>query len=294
MKILVVGSEGSIGTKRKLILESVGHKVEGVDVKTEKQMSSKLVKEFDAVLLCTPPNTLCKLANECIEAETPFFMEKPGATCFREFIPIVNAVEKKGMPSMVACNLRFTAEYRAIEEALPNIGKPLYANAEFGYFLPWWRDGQYRTYYSAYRMAGGGILMDAIHEIDYVTNLFGPPSNLKACMVKIENSGELADLDSEDSATLLGIYKTGPAITIHLDYLQRAYKRTFCAVGTKGRIDQTFNVQGSTDMYKREMQHFLDCVKKGDDTLNPVSRWSGILEFVDNMRSNTKKKEEDD
>lgn len=285
MRIAIVGSEGSIGKKRSLILESMGHKVVRYDKVLKNVFNHIQAKEVDGVIACTPPADLCDVARDCITSRTPFFLEKPGATNFREFLSVVGMVEKSDMPTMVACNLRFTSEYKAIKESLPNIGKPVFASAEFGYFLPWWREGNYKTYYSCFRMAGGGVLMDAIHEIDYMSDLFGMPKTLSNCMVKKENSGELEALDCEDNVTLLGIYNNGPAITIHLDYLQRAYKRTFSAVGTKGRIDQVFNVQGSSNMYRNEMQHFIDCIKTGKESINPIERWSEILEFVDKIRN---------
>lgn len=285
MKLLVVGAEGSIGKKRKALLEEMGHKVTGIDVGSKVLMGVNTASQYDAVFLCTPPNTLVEMAKDCCHAGVPFFVEKPAAANFREFLPLVSLAEKKNILNMVACNIRFTTEYKAIQDALPNIGKPLYVNAECGYFLPFWRPGEYRTYYSCYRMAGGGVLMDSIHELDYIFELFGMPDKFKAVMAKVDRSGELKDLDCEDSVTFLAIYNGGPVITVHLDYLQRAYKRTFCAVGTKGRIDQIFNVQGSTAMYKAEMGHFLHCVKNNIETVNPVDRWSKVLEFVDKIRS---------
>jgi predicted dehydrogenase len=283
LKLLVIGAKGSIGKRRMTLLEEMGHEVTGIDVETI--ISAKLVKEYEAAFICTPPNTQVRLAYICAENGVPIFVEKPGATNYREFLSLVGVCQKKSVVNMVACNLRFTSEFKAIQDSLPNIGKPIYATAEFGFHLPSWRDGNYKNYYSCFRMAGGGILLDAIHELDYLFALFGmpDPKTVIATAAKIEHTGEL-DIESEDSATLFFIYKNGPSATVHLDYLQRSYKRAFSAVGTKGRIDQVFNVQGSNAMYKAEMKHFLDCVKSGKETVKDVYQHSLILEFVDKVK----------
>jgi predicted dehydrogenase len=214
VKLLVIGAKGSIGKRRFGILEDLGHKVKGVDVETP--ITPKLVKEYDATFICTPPNTEVDLALQCVGAEKPFFLEKPGAVDFRDFLALSSKCANSDIPNMVSCNLRFTNEFKAIQDSLPNLGKPMYATAEFGYFLPFWRPGEYRTYYSCYRVAGGGVILDAIHEFDYVTALFGMPKQFKAVMAKTDNSGEMEGLEVEDSASLFLIYKNGPAVSIHV------------------------------------------------------------------------------
>lgn len=293
MQLAIIGSEGSIGKRRKGILEELGHTVTGFDDKLGSIFDKKAAKEFDAAFICVPPVSCVKVASDCADSKLPFFLEKPGAVSYREFLTVVGKAEKSNVINMVACNLRFTSEYRAIQDALPNIGKPIYTHAEFGYFLPFWRPGEYRTYYSCYRMAGGGILMDSIHELDYMFSLFGHPDKPVATVVAVENTRELADLDAEDTANVYLLYKTGLNMVIHMDYLQRCYKRTFSAVGTKGRIDQTFNVQGSNAMYRDEMKHFLECVRKGTETVKDVHSHAKLLEFIDKSRQKPKVEEDD-
>ena len=284
MQLAVVGSAGSIGARRKRLLEEMGHKVQGFDVKDHTPFSASHAKNFDAVFVCTPPLDQTNTAYECAQREVPFFLEKPGAISFRSFLPLTSVCEKTGVVNMVACNLRFTAEFAAIKASMARIGKPLYATAEFGYYLPFWREGDYRTYYSSYRMAGGGILMDAIHELDYVAALFGDLNKAETTF-RLESTDEL-DMEVEDSASLFITYKAGPAVAVHLDYLQRSYKRTFSLVGTKGRIDQTFNVQGSDSMYRDEMKHFLDCVKSKEPTIKDVFQHARLLEYLEKIEVN--------
>lgn len=282
MKLLVVGAAGSIGKRRMGLLEQTSNEVHGID--KEVLLTPRLAKEFDAVFICTPPTKHVNMGLICSEAGVPFFLEKPGATGLREFLPLATSVEKSGVTNMVACNLRFTNEYKYISESLPNLGKLVYVTAEFGYFLPFWRSGEYRTYYSAYKAAGGGIMMDAIHEYDYAFSLFGHPKPGKDFVsAHIQHTKEL-DIEVEDSCNVMVGYSHGPDLVVHLDYLQRTYKRTFHAVGTKGVLDVVFNVQGSDQMYRNEMKHFLDCVKKGEETCNPVWKHQNTLDFIEAIK----------
>ncbi len=288
MKLLVIGAKGSIGKRRLGLLEQTSHDVRGIDVETV--VTPRLLKGFDAAFICTPPNTHAALGTACSDAGVPFFLEKPGATGLRDFMPLAVSVEKSKVINMIACNLRFTNEYKYIQDSLANLGKLLYANAEFGYFLPFWRTGEYRTYYSAYKAAGGGIMMDAIHEFDYIFSLFGHPKLGKDFVsAHIQHTKEL-DMEVEDSINVMIGYQHGPDMIVHLDYLQRAYRRSFRAVGTKGALDVTFNVQGSDQMYRAEMKHFLDCVRKGEETINPVWKHQATLDFIDALKDKAENK----
>jgi predicted dehydrogenase len=263
-------------------LEDLGHKVDGVDI--DDVISQRVLKDYEAVLICTPPNKHTEFAGMCAGVDVPFFLEKPGAIGYRDFVNLEGKVEKSKAINMVACNLRFTPEFRYIQDAKSRIGKPLFATAEFGYYLPWWRKGDYKNYYSCYAMAGGGVLYDAIHEFDYIFTLFGHPDRKAFAASHVTNSGVL-DMDVEDAANVFIGYKNGPDVVLHLDYLQRIYRREFHCIGTAGRIDTVFNVADNNEMYRDEMKHFLECVKKGEETCNPVWRHSLTLQFLDEMKT---------
>lgn len=280
---MVVGSEGSIGKRRARLLEEMGHRIVRKDIKNHDVVDIDTIKDVDAAFICVPPTSSVDVATFFQTANIPYFLEKPGAVNFRQFLPLSAQAVKSDLVTMVACNIRFTSEYRAIEDALPNIGKPLFTYAEFGYYLPYWREGSYNTYYSCYKVSGGGILMDSIHELDYMFSLFGYPDAPIALVHDQENTKELEHMEAEDTANVFIMYRNRLNMMIHLDYLQRSYKRVFFAIGTKGRIDQTFNVQGNNEMYRREMTHFLDCVKKGNRTCKPVEQHGRLLEFIDHI-----------
>ncbi|MBV9156748.1 MAG: Gfo/Idh/MocA family oxidoreductase [Acidobacteriaceae bacterium] len=152
----------------------------------------------------------------------------------------------------------------------------LSASLSFGSYLPWrhpWED--YRVGYGARRELGGGVILDAIHEMDYAQWLFGSPSSLY-CI-----SGKYSDLeiDVEDLAEILLAYPD-KLVSIHLDYIAQPAHRTCTILGTWGqlRVDlverrlrhfdgetrewSTIPVDGSiSESYEAEMRHFLDCIE---------------------------------
>src|SRR5439155_1168994 len=101
-------------------------------------------------------------------------------------------------------------------------GRPLAARAQCGYYLPFWRpDTDYREGYGAKQAAGGGIILDSIHEFDYLTWLLGLPREVFAYAGKVST----LEIDTEDTADVLMRFDYGTVANVHLDYLQRTYRR---------------------------------------------------------------------
>jgi predicted dehydrogenase len=128
--------------------------------------------------------------------------------------------------------------------------------------------------YGAQKNLGGGVILDAIHELDLALWMFGEPETIYCA------GGKFSDLeiDVEDVAEILLRYPD-KIVSIHLDSMQRAPER-FCEItGTRGQIradlfartlryfnGETCAWQSGGDycaideIYKREMRHFLTCL----------------------------------
>jgi predicted dehydrogenase len=177
---------------------------------------------------------------------------------------------------LVGLNLRFDPLLQQLEAWLEEqrIGQVASARFHFGSYLPWrhpWED--YRVGYGARSELGGGVILDAIHEIDLSLWLFGMPTWVY-CV-----AGTFSDLeiDVEDIAELVLSYSRH-VVSIHLDYVQRPPQRWCEILGTKGQIQgdlvsrtlrlysenrqwDTYEPPCSADeVYILEMQHFLDCI----------------------------------
>jgi predicted dehydrogenase len=130
----------------------------------------------------------------------------------------------------VGYNLRFHPVMREIRRLLadePTISAQIYV----GQYLPDWRtDRDYRETSSASRAAGGGVLRDLSHELDYMTWLFGPCRRVAAVGGHL---GPLA-IDSDDVQALLLSFARCPVATAQLNYLDRPGGRTI-AINTARR-----------------------------------------------------------
>lgn len=122
---------------------------------------------------------------------------------------------------LVAYNLRFHPVLMRLRELLAG-EEAVSASVYIGQYLPDWRPGtDYRLSYSAHRAAGGGVLRDLSHDLDYTLWLFGRWKRVAAI------GGQLSTLevDSDDVFALLMRTERCPVVTLQLSYLDRMPRR---------------------------------------------------------------------
>lgn len=122
---------------------------------------------------------------------------------------------------LVGYNLRFHPIIRQLQ-GLMKTDKILSVQAYVGQYLPQWRpDRDYSTCYSASKEAGGGVLRDLSHELDYINWLLGGWRRLMA------QGGKYSSLkiDSDDLACLLMETGRCSVVNIQLNYLDRISQR---------------------------------------------------------------------
>lgn len=186
-------------------------------------------------LVCVPSALHVDVALRAARAGCDLFIEKPLAADSAQVPPLARLVEERDLLCMVGCNMRFHPAIARIHGLLDagDIGRVLSIRAHFGHYLPNWRPGtDYRETYSSQAAQGGGIILDAIHEIDYVRWLGGEVDQV-ACM-----AGTVSDLDIavEDSAEILLRFESGSHASIHIDYLDQVKRRSCEVVGSTGTV----------------------------------------------------------
>jgi predicted dehydrogenase len=223
------------------------------------------------------------LATEALDSGAHVFVEKPLAASLGGVSDFVAQAEASGRIVMVGYNLRFHPVLRQVRSWLESSPRPSSARLHIGEWLPGRHPGEdYRVGYGARRELGGGVLLDAIHELDYALWLFGWPQRVFAM------GGHLSDLDidTDDLAEILLGYDSGPVVSVHLDDLERPRARTCSVIGNGWKIEadlnrrsahfhsgeaaeaQSFTSPDAVDHdYVQEIEHFLGCVN-GD--LAPV------------------------
>lgn len=326
MKFLVVGC-GSIGQRHISNLITLDQKVAGCDVKKEigeeikKKFDipsysdiEKAFKEFspDAVLVCTPNHLHIPVAEKALEHDCHVFIEKPISNSSDGAENLIELRDKKNKVVLVGCNLRFHPPISYIKKTLDSgrLGRPISLRAQFGHYLPNWRPGKdYREIYSARREMGGGVLLDGIHEVDYITWMLGRPESVFSFNIK----GSDLRMDVEDVGEIIFKYKDSLA-EIHLDYL-RHYKMRSCEIiGTKGTVywesrgktpermtievysengDLVDRISEEVDVntqYIEEMKHFIRCIDGKEKPLNSIENALLSLKIIELAKLSNKEK----
>jgi spore coat polysaccharide biosynthesis protein SpsF len=190
----------------------------------------------ELVLVCTPPVHHIPQAKQALQGGAHVFIEKPVSDKLDGVIEIEEQAVRRGLTVQVGYNLRFNPGIqllkRLTEEGVP--GRILWARAEVAQYLPEWRPWQdYRESYTARRELGGGIILDASHEIDYMLWLLGAPREL-ACM-----AGQVGgmDVNVEDCATILIRFASGAQADIHMDFVQRNASRLCVLAGESATLE---------------------------------------------------------
>lgn len=189
----------------------------------------------DVVVIAAPTSEHLALASTAAERGSHLFIEKPLGHEMRGVDEFLAVVKECGLITLVGCNMRFhpgVARTKALVDA-GVAGRVVSIRVEAGYWLPLWHPNEdYRQGYSAKTALGGGVILDAIHEIDIARWMLGEVEAV-ACF-----AGHLTplEIDTEDVAAILLRFAGGPIAEVHLDYVQRAYSRSCRLIGEEGAI----------------------------------------------------------
>jgi predicted dehydrogenase len=268
-----------------------------------------LSKSPSAVAVCSPPDSHLDLATQALESGAHLFIEKPIAPSSTRVGEVTKLAESRNRVLMVGYNLRFQAGLQKVKQLIDAnaIGEIISIRAEFGYSLPLWRPGtDYRDGYFARESSGGGILLDASHELDYLIWLGGDPASVYAL---VDHKSAL-EIETEDVALLLMRLKSGALAEVHLDVIDSQYTRRCKIIGGGGTIEWDFN-GGVTinrigesyseifpidvdlnQMYLDEMNHFIGCIDGTE--IPPVggAHAQRLMELVESAKLSSKERRE--
>jgi predicted dehydrogenase len=247
MKLLILGT-GSIGRRHALSARALGVEFAVMDKDTGRaaavaeeagaaahfgDLADALSWRPDAVVIATPHLFHSEHARVALAAGADVLIEKPVTDRLETAIGLASAARRSGRRAFVVCNMRFHPAVTALKASLDRIGPVRYARAHYGNYLPNMRPGaDYRTLYCARAATGGGVVLDAIHEIDYLMWFFGPVGAVQGAPAKLSD----LDIDVEDFANIMLEHASGIRSVITMDYL-RPWKRRGCEiVGERGLL----------------------------------------------------------
>jgi predicted dehydrogenase len=219
-------------------------------------------------------------ALQAARAGCNLFVEKPLSHTWEQVETLLAIVKEKGLIGMVGFDMHFDPGLQKVRELLKEgmIGHVTAIQAQVGQYLPDWHPWEdYRKGVSARVETGGGVILDLIHEIDYVTWLMGKAKEVVSMNGRVSH----LEIETEDTASILIRFQSNAIGTINLDYIQRTLSRSCRIVGEEGTITwdlmnqkvswflakdkawHDFSYAGfqRNDRFLAEMKHFLDCLQ---------------------------------
>jgi len=313
MRVLVVGC-GSIGQRHLHNLSTVedvhlsacravGNRELDADLRDRVEIyvewRQALLDRPDAVIVANPTSLHIQTALDAAQAGCHLFIEKPLSHDLQGVNLLISEVQNRDLVTLMGCNLRFHPGLQQVQQLLVSqaIGNVLSVRSEAGSYLPDWRPWQdYRQSYSAREELGGGVILDLIHELDYLYWFFG---GVKSVFASAEHRSEL-EIETEDVAEILLEHENGIWSSVHLDYCQRPPKRICYIVGETGTIRwdyyagtvsvrqtstgewQVFadGLEDRNEMYLAEMQHFIDCLEGKAQPINNIVTGTEVLRIA--------------
>ncbi len=244
---ILIAGVGSIGSRHLRNLVALGHRdirllrqaaqpapdLPGAPLFTD--LAAALRAGPDIVMVCTPAPQHLPCAQAAADAGCAVFVEKPLSHAWSGVEALVATARQKGLTTWVGFDLRFDPGLRKARELLAAgaLGRLVSIHAQVGQYLPDWRPHEnYRQGVTARRAAGGGVILELIHEFDYVRWLAGPVAGVAASADHLSR----LDMDAEDTAAVLLRFASGAIGVIQLDCVQRAPSRSCRIVGEEGTI----------------------------------------------------------
>lgn len=251
-KVCIVGY-GSIGRRHhKVLLDVLGYNAEFdiVDLNTDLSVEVCSKKTYDILVICTPSNNHIDILKNFKNVNDIVFIEKPLDSQIEK---IRNFRNKKILEKVhVGCNLRFTEAYSDLSKLISDV---VLLNVTSMSHLPSWRKNiDHRKNYSANKSMGGGVVLDFIHEPDYVFSLLGMPKFFKNTEKRLFQD---VTVDSFDTASLHWEYPD-KIVNINLSYGSKDYVRNaFCLMRSGETKEVEFKLDDINLSYERQWKYIL-------------------------------------
>ncbi len=241
-------------------------------------------------MICTPTHVHAKSIAAALQFRCSLFVEKPLVRHLSEIDPVLKAVDAAGVSTHMACHLRHHPCLHYVWDHLKD-RRVKSVRAYCGSYLPDWVPGKdWKKSFRANKEQSGGVHLELIHELDYVTWMFGMPRKSSATL---KNTGALG-IDVIDDARYDLTYD-GFSAVVEVNYHRRDPKRTlgitfddgswtvdllnFCITDENGKI--VFQSGWSiADVYREQMRYFLECLESGRAPMNSVHEAASVLRIA--------------
>ncbi|MBE6505279.1 MAG: Gfo/Idh/MocA family oxidoreductase [Methanobrevibacter millerae] len=256
-------------------------------ITNEYQNYDEVPKDYDAIFITNPTKFHFDTLKQFKDNSDNFFIEKP----------IVDSSdlnkdlsEFKSKTCYVACPLRHGNVIQYIKKNI-DLNNVNGVRSICSTYLPEWHpDEDYRKSYSAKKDLGGGVSIDLIHEWDYLTYLFGMPSEIYSILDKVSD----LEIDTEDIAVYIAKYQN-MLLELHLDYFGRfpireimIFKQDETIVGDiyNNKIifknsDKIIDFNEERNDYQvEELKYFFNLIINKEDNINDIENALKVMKLA--------------
>ncbi|MBP2283037.1 putative dehydrogenase [Flavobacterium sp. CG_23.5] len=254
MKILIIGT-GSIGMRhlqncltidRSITIDVVSRGKTSLEGLPEIKIFNTIAEAFDrdnfydAAIVATPTSLHIENCIDLIHyGLKKIYVEKPIAPNLEDIETLMTLSKTEKVSVYVGFDLRFDIGLNKVKELLGKkvIGNLISFQAEVGQYLPDWRIGtNYKEGMSAKTELGGGVMLDLIHEFDYLSWLLGGFQKAYGLNQRIDH------LDIETEGISVNIIQTNEGVlgVLSLDYIQKKLNRFSKFIGDNGTIEWNY------------------------------------------------------
>ncbi|WP_407421269.1 Gfo/Idh/MocA family protein [Methanobrevibacter sp.] len=242
---------------------------------------------YDAIFITNPTRFHYETLRLFKDNSDNFFIEKP-IVDFKDINS--NFDEFKSKTCYVACPLRHGNVIKYIKENI-DLSDVNSVRSICSTYLPEWHPGEdYRASYSAKKELGGGVSIDLIHEWDYLTYLFGIPSEVHSILDNVSN----LEIDTEDIAIYIAKYED-MLLELHLDYFGRfpirelmIFKEDETIIGDiyNNKIifkdsDKIIDFDEVRNDYQiEELKYFFDLIRGNADNINDIDNALSVMRLT--------------
>ena len=262
----------------------------------------------DAVDICLPHDLHSPVAVECAQAGKHILCEKPIADTLEAADRMIAAAKHAGVTLMIAENEHFNPLYHKIRALVDKgvIGAPAlvqrtrecYLTRSFTQDRPW--------FLSAKAAAGGMLMAGGVHDFETTHLILGDVESVYA----LRAPQRFLELEGDDTSMMLVRFRNGVVGTFVLSFVMKSLP-TACdrevhrlridgALGSlsvnDGQTIHLFTEQGEPflgerlvqhdivvppeDTFRLEVEHFITCVRTGQEPATNGQAQRRALEFV--------------
>ena len=266
-------------------------------------LDEALLNKYDAIFIGALPPERVDIAIKAAEKGIPLFIEKPLSNNLDKVYKLQEIVEDNNLKCTMGFQMRFHLLLNKLKEKVDNnkFGKIYRIEVHHcNSIYNWTNDRDLNNFYALKEKNGGGVLLSQIHEVDYLTWIFGklyPVAAIYGQYLNIPNS------DVEDNITILSnleLTNVCIPVIINLDFLSKVPKRTIKVYGTENFIEIDL-IEGSykvcgfvgistmswNDLFYSEMEAFIGLLN-GEKQENLATLEDGIhsLEYCMDIKNN--------